>query len=531
MGILTSFWQRLTGRSERKYNSLDLFREIYGGRQSKTGKVVNLQSAFEVTAVLGCARVIAEGISQVPLKLLRQQDRSRTPATEHPLYDVLHRRPNPWQTSFEFRETLALHAVLAGNFYAYKGAGLGDAVRELIPFQPGQVSVKRATDGSLEYEVTAESGSKQVFPQAAIWHVRGPSWNSWMGLDSVVLAREAIGLAIATEESQATLHKQGAMTNGLYSVEGTLTEAQHKSLREWIEREIAGLENAWRPIILDRNAKFTPVAMSGVEAQLLETRRYQVEEICRAFRVMPIMVGYSDKTATYASAEQMFLAHVVHTLAPWYERLEQSIDVNLLSEADRKAGLYAKFIEEGLLRGSLQATADFLVKLTTNGLMTRNEGRDKLDLNPLDGLDVPLTPANMTVGAKPEAEPVDQEMRDAQLANLKREPSTTINVAPAPVTVNHAPSNFTASVAIPEKLDQLHQIPALHEQSLAVDKLAGSVVSIADAVRESLERSAEAHQASLRLAAEVKELARITAAPKEILRDATGKPTGIALKQ
>lgn len=301
----------------------------------------------------------------------------------------------------------ALHAVLAGNFFAFKNV-VGGQVAELIPFEPRSVIVKRNGDASLAYEVTLDSGATQVFPQEAIWHVRGPSWNSWMGLEAVAAAREAIGLAIATEESQATLHKQGAMTNGLYTVEGTLTTEQHKALREWVEREIAGAANAWRPLILDRNAKFTPIAMSGVDAQLLETRRYQVEEICRAFRVMPIMVGYADKTATYASAEQMFLAHVVHTLAPWYERIEQSINANLLSERDAAGGLYAKFIEEGLLRGSLQATADFLVKLTSNGLMTRNEARAKLDFNPLDGLDEPLTPGNMTVGAKPEPEDTDQ---------------------------------------------------------------------------------------------------------------------------
>jgi HK97 family phage portal protein len=154
-------------------------------------------------------------------------------------------------------------------------------------------------------------------------------------------------------------------------------------------------------VILDRNAKFLPTSLSGVDAQHLETRKYQIEEVCRAYRVMPIMVGYSDKASTYASAEQMFLAHVVHTLSPWYERIEQSANAKLLSPQERTSGLYTKFVAAGLLRGALKDTAEYLHKLVLDGIMTRNEARDKLDLNPLDGLNEPLTPANMNVGTEP----------------------------------------------------------------------------------------------------------------------------------
>jgi len=145
---------------------------------------------------------------------------------------------------------------------------------------------------------------------------------------------------------------------------------------------MAGSQNAGKPMILDRAAKWISTSMTGVDAQHLETRKHQIEEICRFFRVMPIMVGYSDKAATYASAEQMFLAHVVHTLSPWYQRLEQSIDANLLTEKDRAAGYYANFVEEGLLRGSIETTANMLDKYVNGGLMTPNEGRAKLDMNP-----------------------------------------------------------------------------------------------------------------------------------------------------
>lgn len=401
---MASFWNRLFGGSAKKsMNSLDLWKEIFGGSDSKAGQRVTIETALRVATVLACARVIAEGLAQVPLKLFEESadGRARKPAKDHLLYDVLHRKPNPWQTSFEFFETLALHAVLCGSHYSFKNV-VGGKVVELIPFQPGQVTVKRDdATYALTYTVRGSSGATMTFPQAAIWHVRGPSWDSYSGLDVVRMAREAIGLAMAIEEQQASFYHLGARPSGAFSIEGTIDEAQYKKLREWIDKEHAGTSNAWRPMIFDRAAKWTQFAMSGVDAQTLEQRKYQVEEICRAIRVMPIMVGYSDKAATYASAEQMFLAHVVHTMAPWYRRVEMSIDSNLLTDADRKKGIYAKFVVEGLLRGALKDTAEYLARLVLGGIITRNEARAKLEYDAIDGLDEPLTPTNMAAGSDP----------------------------------------------------------------------------------------------------------------------------------
>ena len=365
---------------------VDIMGALLQGSKTKSGAAVNWRSALQVTTVLACARVIAEGIAQVPLKLFRETPggRSRLPAKNHPLYPLLHRRPNPWQTSFEFRETLVLHLVLTGNAFAFINRVRGVIV-ELIPIEPQHVTVNRASNGALTYTVSPpDGGPTQTFFADAIWHLRGPSWCGWLGMEAVKMAREAIGLAIATEESQGQFHRNGAQSTGVYSVEGALNEAQFKALRDWIEKYQAGAENAGRPFILDRAAKWTAQQMTGVDAQHLETRRYQVEEICRALRVMPIMVGYSDKASTYASAEQMFLAHVVHTLSPWYERIEQSISANLLSAADEADGVYAKFVTAGLLRGSLKDTKDYLLGLVNGGLMKPNEGREKLELNPDD---------------------------------------------------------------------------------------------------------------------------------------------------
>lgn len=381
----------------------EVLKSVFGGGAiSKSGASVNWNTALQVSTVLACARVIAEGLAQVPLKIFREEGRSRLPARDHALYQVLHRRPNPWMTSFELRETMGLHAALTGNAYAFTNrVGRERRIAEIIPLEPSNVTLVRAADFSVSYKVRGKDGEIREFPAEAIWHWKGPSWSGASGLDAVKLAREAIGLALSTEEHHAKLHANGARAGGVLSVEGTLSEQQYKQLREFVEKNHQGATNAWRTMILDRNAKWLSTAMNGVDSQHLETRRYQVEEICRFFRVMPIMVGYSDKASTYASAEQMFLAHVVHTLSPWYERIEQSIDCFLLGEAALKAGYYAKFVVAGLLRGALKDTAEYLSKLTTNGILTRNEAREKLEYNPLDGLDDPLTPANMTVGAEP----------------------------------------------------------------------------------------------------------------------------------
>lgn len=383
-------------------SSYDLFREIYGGLKSTSGKAVTLDSAVQVSTVLACARVISEGIAQVPLKLMRENGREKLPAKDHPLYDVLSVKANSYQTSFEFMETIGLHAALCGNAYCFKNV-LAGKIRELIPIPPNKVERTETDNGDVVYLVTGKDGKAKPFPEMTIWHIRGPSWDGKIGMDTIKLARDAIGLAMSADESAGKLQENGIKSSGVYSVEGTLTPEQYKNLQKWIKDNFEGSENAGSTMILDRNAKFLNTQMSSVDAQLLETRKYQIEEICRFFRVMPIMVGYSDKAATYASAEQMFLAHVVHTLTPWYARLEKSIDANLLTQKERQNGYYSDFVEEGLLRGDMKTTADVLVRYSTNGILTRNEARAKLDMNPIDGLDEPLTPVNL-LGEQPTGE-------------------------------------------------------------------------------------------------------------------------------
>jgi HK97 family phage portal protein len=177
----------------------------------------------------------------------------------------------------------------------------------------------------------------------------------------------------------------------------SLTQDQQVAIRDqWLSTY--GGANAGRTAILQGGLKWQQITMNSDQSQFLETRRFQIEEICRAFRVMPIMVGSADKAATYASSEQMFLAHVVHTLSPWYSRIEQSANASLLTERERRAGLYTKFVAQGLMRADSRAHAEYISRMVLNGIMTRNEARGLLEMNPLDGLDDPLTPVNTDIG-------------------------------------------------------------------------------------------------------------------------------------
>lgn len=397
--------------AERKaYDTLELFREIYGGKTSKSGVTITLENAFKVSVAFACLKVLSQGGAQVPFKLFQEREidglSNISAAKKHPLYDLLATAPNDWTTSFEFRETLILHAAL-GDAYAFiNRAGSSGKILELILLDPAKVQKEQKPDWSIVYKVTGRSGAVQEFPAQAIWHVKGPSWTGLQGMDTLNLAREALGLAISTEESHSKLHEKGVRPSGMYTVDATLNAEQYKKLKDWIDKEFAGAENAGTAMILDRGAKWLPMAMSGLDAQHLETRKFQIEEVCRFFGVMPIMVGYSDKAATYASAEQMFLSHVVHTLSPWYARIENSADVHLLTKKDRADGLYFKFVAAGLLRGAAKDRAEYYAKALGSGgspgWMTPDEVRALEELNPMGGDAGKLPPGS---SGQPPAEP------------------------------------------------------------------------------------------------------------------------------
>lgn len=360
------------------------------------GSHVTSKTSLQVSTVLACVKVIADGCATPQMHVYREkEDGTRERATDLPEYRLLARRANEWQTAFEWRRMMTLHACLSGTGLSIKVRGNGGRIQELLPVAPGSWQVRRISRYELEYTCYDEFGQIGKFGADDVFLINGLQWEWAKSLNAVKLAGTAIGLAMTTEKSQSAMHRNGLRPSGVYSVDGTLNPEQYERLNNWIKKK-TGAANAGNPLLLDRNAKWIGSGMTGVDAQHIETRRMQTEEICRGFGVFPIMVGHSDKAATFASSEAFFAAHLIHTLAPWHVAWTQRIDEMLL---DGDGPLFAEFDTRYMRNGSMKDRAQWARTMAEMGIYTRNEIRDEEGKDPLPGLDTPLTPMNMTNGS------------------------------------------------------------------------------------------------------------------------------------
>jgi HK97 family phage portal protein len=380
----------------------NIFDQLLGAvmlhRQSRSGTSVGLDTALRLAIVMSCTRSLAEGVAGLPWKLMRHfDDGRRVYETTDPLYDVLYRQPNDWQTSYEFREQLMFHAVLTGNGYAYINRDGANKVQELIPIAPNRVRVRQAKDSTVTYDVADATGQIMHLAKEMVFHVRGPSWDGVVGMDIVQMARESIGLAIGLEETSADMHRNGLQTSGIISMKGPLQEKARERLRERI-KEMA-VEDRHGVLILDQEATFTRMVMSSMDAQTLESRNFQIDEICRIMRVYPQMVMASSRAMAGSGIEQYFLAHVMFSLTPWVDRWEQAAHRDLIGRqpatATDNGELQAKMSLQGLMRGDAAQRAAFYASGIQNGWLTRADARDFEDLPGIKGLDEPLMPANL----------------------------------------------------------------------------------------------------------------------------------------
>ena len=397
-GLFGSMFRSETKADEAFGAADDIWRELFGGAATRSGARVSWKTALEVTTVLRCASIIAEGICSVPWKLYQRVEENkktvRSEARSHALWDLISVGPNDFQTSFEFREQIGFHLALCQNAYVFVNRVRGKIV-ELIPLEPNHVSVERRSDWSLHYRVTGIDGAQEVFPAATIWHIKGRSWNGYEGLETIRLAREAVGLALSTEETHARFHANSVRPSGILSVEGALDENDYRQYRRWIEKRYQGVSKTGGVIIADKAAKWQSTQMSGIDAEHLATRGFQIEENCRAMGVLPIMVGYSgDKSITYASAEQMFIAHNTHTTRPWHRRIEGSADKWLLTRQERAAGHYFGFVDSELVRGDIKTRYEAYKSAIDAGWMLPEEPRGFEEMPYVEGLSRPRAPLN-----------------------------------------------------------------------------------------------------------------------------------------
>ena len=398
MGIFSGLFKSRDKPENRTAGSTYTF--YMGGTTS--GKTVTERSAMQMTAVYSCVRILSEAVAGLPLHLYRyKEDGGKEKALDHPLYRLLHDEPNPEMSSFVFRETLMTHLLLWGNAYAQVIRNGKGEVIALYPLMPNKMSVDRDENGRLYY--TYYRGSDEAMKSrdfavtlqpSDVLHIPGLGFDGLVGYSPIAMAKNAIGMAIACEEYGAKFFANGAAPGGVLEHPGTIKDPQR--VRESWQSTFGGSGNANKIAVLEEGMKYTPIGISPEQAQFLETRKFQINEIARIFRVPPHMVGDLEKSS-FSNIEQQSLEFVKYTLDPWVTRWEQSIQRTLLSH-DEKAVYFAKFNLEGLLRGDYQSRMNGYAIGRQNGWMSANDIRELENLDRIpaeEGGDLYLINGNM----------------------------------------------------------------------------------------------------------------------------------------
>jgi len=378
---------------KRSLTSSQLFELIAAGNSTYSGVSVTEDNAMRSSAVYACIRIISESIASLPLVLYKQQGRNKNRATTHPLYPLLHDLANPEMTAFEWRELMIAHTLLTGNGYSEKVIDSQGRVTALWPLNPRKMETYEKRADGLWWFYRTPDNQLRAIPQYRIHHIKGLG-DGIMGYSPIQqAARQAVGLSLAAEEYGSRFYSNGARPGLILKHPGKLSPAAAERLKASFASEHQGLSNAHRTKILEEGMDVTAIGIPNNEAQFLETRKFQVTEIARIYRVPPHMLADLDR-ATFSNIEQQSLNFVIYTLMPWLVRHEQAIYRDLLSEAERR-NHFAKYIVEGMLRGDALSRYQSYQVAINNTILTPNEIRELEDRNPVEGGDVLFTPLNM----------------------------------------------------------------------------------------------------------------------------------------
>jgi len=381
IGKLRELGRAIAGRFSRRAHPRDpaLIQWFGGGTASASGAVVTEDTAMNHTAVYACVRILAETVASLPLSVYqRKEPRGKELARRHPLHRVLHDEPNPWMSAFTFRETMMGHLVLRGNAYAEKVFDGSGQVVELWPLPPDRVRPVVADD-ELYYDVQSD-GQKRL-PAQRVLHLKAFGGDGLTGYSPIRMAREAIGLAMACEESGARLFGNGSRPGGILTHPGQLGDKARANLKSGWEAAQGGLSNMHRLAILEEGMKWEQTGIAPEDAQYLETRRFQLAEIARWFRV-PLHLLQDLEHASYATVEQQGIDFTVHSIRPWCVRLEQEYARQLFLPRDR-SDYFAEHKIDGLLRGETAARYSAYAVGRQWGWLSIDDVRDLENMNPL----------------------------------------------------------------------------------------------------------------------------------------------------
>ena len=424
MGILQHFFKP----RDKPQNLGGIF--LWGG--SSSGKAVTSRTAMQMTAVYSCVRILSEAIAGLPLFVYKYcGDGNKEKYLNHPLWRVLHDEPNPEMTSFVFRETMMNHLLITGNAYAQIIRSARGEVMALYPLMPDRMTVDRDSQGKLYYRYRRNSSdapaiarNKQsdiIFAPSDILHVLGLGYDGLVGYSPIAMAKNAVGLAIAAEEYGAKFFANGAAPSGVLEHPGTIKDPE--KIRQSWQSTFGGSANSNKIAVLEEGLKYTQIAISPEQAQFLETRKFQINEIARIFRVPPHMLADLEKSS-FSNIEQQSLEFVKYTLDPWVIRWEQAMNKALLLEGEKRE-LFTKFNVDGLLRGDYASRMNGYATARQNGWMSANDIRELENLDriaPELGGDLYLINGAMMLLGSPQQKIVASEANPANNGSSTKMP-------------------------------------------------------------------------------------------------------------
>jgi len=403
------FWSKKEDNTEKRdilanagngswlYNALS-------GSKTGSGVAVTESKAMTYSAIWGAVRIISETIASLPLPIYSRNGAAKSINTSHNVYGLLHDAPNDNMTAMVFRETLMAHVLTWGNGFArivFANSGRPESLQLL---QPDKVTVCLSDKGALVYRV---KGAERDYSAAEILHVPGLGFNGLVGYSPIRMAcREPIGIGLAAEMSAGSFFANGARVGGVLKVPGTLDTPGKKALKEAWDAAHGGSSKTGGTAVLENGMEYQQIGIPPEEAQLLESRRFQVTEIARIYRLPPHMLG--DLTqSSFSNIEQQSIDFVIHSIRPWLVRLEQEYNRKLFTKGERQ-NTFTEHNVNGLLRGDIASRYNAYNTGRNGGWLSANDIRKSENLNPIEGGDVYLTPLNMASAENIESEKVNE---------------------------------------------------------------------------------------------------------------------------
>lgn len=365
--------------------------EVFGGGRTAAGMAVNPKSALGVTAAYACIRLLCETVGTLPLTIVRRQGRGREEAREHPLWPLLHDAPNPEMSTVTFKELLVAHLAGWGNAFVQPIENRGGRIVELWPVEPSRVYVERR-DGRKRLAVATSGGGYDVFNPDELLHVPLFCYDGLLGFSPIDMARQSIGMQLAMDEFGGQFFGNGAQPGGILTATGKLSAQAQKNLKESFEAASSG-KNRRRVVVLEEGVTYSATMIPPEQAQFLESRKYGTEDVARVFRVPPHMIGSMER-ATFSNIEHQAIEFVKYTLMPYLVRIERTLELGLLTPAERRTHSI-RFNVNALLRGDTKTRFEVYAIGRNWGLLSANDCRELEDRNPIDGGDEYLVPLNM----------------------------------------------------------------------------------------------------------------------------------------